>query len=142
MNKSIEEVGIISRLSSLENKIMVVVDQAEDNSTRIEELEAMVSSMNEDITFLQGVVQTQDKQIQHLKDKTIDLTARSMRNNIVIARLEGDTQEENCMVSVFSFLQNKLKMEVEEVDIKITSVWCQMQQEAQTNGSAGLSKVT
>ena len=89
---------------------MVVVDQAEDNSTRIEELEAMVSSMNEDITFLQGVVQKQDKQIQHLKDKTIDLTARSMRNNIVIARLEGDTQEENCMVSLSFKISLKWKL--------------------------------
>ena len=114
-----EEVGMLARLVDQESKSTVIVDQIEENNKHIEELGELASSTSEDVAFLQGVVQKQDRQIQRLKNKVIDLTTKSMKNNIVISGWEGDNPDENCVMSVEKFFQDKLKMTFHKDDIHI-----------------------
>ena len=96
----------------------MVVDQATKNTEQIEELEALANTTYEEMQYLKGVIQKQGRQILLLTDKVIDLTARSMSNNITISGLEGDQRGELCKTSVLNFLKEKMKMQVNEDEIE------------------------
>ena len=49
----------------------------------------------------------------------VDLTARSMSNNVIVYGLKKDEEEENAKEKALDFLRNKLKMEVAEEDIEV-----------------------
>ena len=70
------------------------------------------------------MLQVQDKVILSNREKVVDLTARSMANNIVISGLCGDQigqdgEKENCKEKVLLFLRNVMKMEVEDNEVVI-----------------------
>ena len=75
--------------------------------------------LKNDVSFLRGVAQVQERQIKHLNSQITDMKRRSMKNNITIAGLEGDVQEENCQENVLDFVKSKLKMEVSKADIQV-----------------------
>ena len=75
---------------------------------RIDALETANTTLVDEIAVLKGLTQVQDKQIHQNKDKIIDLTARSMSNNILISGLIGDDKDEDCIDKVLKFLKSKL----------------------------------
>ena len=64
----VENEAIESRLKDTEDKLKIVVDQVEDDSERVTELENFTSSIYEDQQFLHGVIQRQDKLITKLTE--------------------------------------------------------------------------
>ena len=60
----------------------------------------------------------QDTTLKECKNKIVDLTARSMSNNVTISGLTGDNAEEKeCEKKVLNFLRNEVSMEVEDSEI-------------------------
>ena len=88
-----------------------------DLCDRVEQLEKLNEVLKDDLALVKGIVQVQDKQLVTCKRKIVDLTARSMANNIVISGITGDSPEENCEEKVKSFLTQKMKMTIEDSEI-------------------------
>ena len=122
--------NMATRIASLEKaneEILARVDDREaeianiqSNKTRINDLESKMNKMNDDMATLKGIIQVLDISLKECKDKIIDLTARSMSNNIMISGIEGDSQEEkDCKAKVLDFFRNKMQMEVQNTEIEV-----------------------
>ena len=106
---------LLGRVDGLEN----FIPEATDIVTRLERIESAMALIKDDVGVLKGFSQVHDKAITNNKAKIVDLTARSMSNNILISGLaeaEGD-DEENSKQKVLAFLKDKMQMEVEEDEV-------------------------
>ena len=109
-----EQDGVLPRLRDAESAIS-------DLQSRVETLEEEKTNLLDEIYALKGYAQVQDKKLAAAEDKIIDLTARSMKNNILIQGLPGDpgNHKEDCKGKVLSFLKNEMKMEIKDSDVLI-----------------------
>ena len=91
----------------------------EDLQERMEKLEEEKSIMQDELFTLKGVAQVQDCKIISIDNKVVDLTARSMKNNIIIQGLDGDpgTHREDCKEKVIAFFKDKMLMQVQEDEV-------------------------
>ena len=121
-----------SKISALENLCQEMQARLDDNEVaasdiagltdRIAELEETNANMMDDISILKGLAQVHDKAITVNKSKIIDLTARSMANNILVQGLTGDSGEETmaaCKQKVLEFLRVKMNMEIEDAEVEV-----------------------
>ena len=106
-----EHEGILPRLRDVEQI-------TSDLQSRIETLELQKVKTSDDIVALRGYAQVQEKKINTIEDKVVDLTARNMQNNILIQGITGDTGDhtEDCKVKVLTFLQNIMKIDTISVE--------------------------
>ena len=95
-----------ARLEGVEGKIPDFVDMQK----KMDYLEKQQHVLMDQVATLRGLIQVQDKAITSQGSKIIDLTARSMANNIIIQGLTKDSKEENCKAKVLSFLQDTMLM--------------------------------
>ena len=87
---------------------------------RVEKLELTVSKLQDDLTITKGVLQVHDKSLMSNADKLVDLTARSMSNNITISGISGDcAKDEKCKPKVLDFFKDNMKMEVREEEVLV-----------------------
>ena len=105
-----EEQGIQPRLIDAETDIS-------DIWSRIEAIEEKNAIMQNEIDILKGTAQVHEKQINSTSSKVVDLTMRSMSNNITISGIEGDTKEENCKDKFIEFAKNKLQMLIKDEEV-------------------------
>ena len=118
LEKGQEELS--ARLDDLKSKIpdtasLTVSLQFLDNSLseRIRKLEESQISLEDDMTLLKGSIQVQEQQVQHNKDKILNLTVRSMSDNIIIYGLTPDPgNEEKPRQSAYQFIKDKLSMDI------------------------------
>ena len=85
------------------------MNDAEENisdlQSRLDELEEANASLKDELTVLKGIMQVNDKKINNLDNRVIDLTARSMSNNIVISGISGDNgKEKDCKEKVLALM--------------------------------------
>ena len=105
-----ESDGVLPRMRDIEETLEVIqdrLDKIEDNSIEVQN----------DLVLLRGVVQVHERQITSSATKIVDLTARSMSQNIVISGLAGDTKDEKCKDKVLAFMRDKMLMEVNDNEI-------------------------
>ena len=142
-----KEDGLIPRVNKLENwcesvqkdisSIPETLKLAEENNARmdameeqiptidslkqsVKQLEESTSLLRDDMVLLKGILQKQDKKIQHNETDIVDLKKRSMQNNIVIYGLTGDTKDETteeCKNKVLNFMEVQMKMGVTEDEV-------------------------
>ena len=127
--------GVSTEVSSLEPRIKTLEKDREEMTARIDDLESTTSGLStlrsnvstledaceqfwDDIALLKGLVQVQDKSISANHCKIVDLTARSMANNITISNLDGDKEDEDCINKVLDFMRNQMQMEVEKSEVE------------------------
>ena len=91
----------------------------EDYKQRIEDLGMSNAALCDDVAFLRGTVQVQERRIESLQGQIEDMQARNMKNNIVISGITGDNEEESCKDKTIQFLRDNLKMEVQEADVVV-----------------------
>ena len=114
LKKSYEE--LLARMDDAESNIPGIAD----NKEKIALLEEKVAKLNNDVATLKGLAQVQDTALRICQDKIVDLTARSMANNIIITGLEGDSNEEkDCKVKVLTFIRQKLKLELKDEEVEV-----------------------
>ena len=91
-----------------------------DLQRRMELLEANQLMANDDVAVLKGFMQVQEKLSKANKDKIVDLTARSMSQNLLIYGLtpDAETQQET-IDKVLTFLCSNVKMEVQDDEILV-----------------------
>ena len=90
------------------------------HKTKIGALESAVLKLSDEVAMIKGLLQIQDCEVKECKCKVIDLTARSMSNNITISGLVGDTMEEkDCKEKVKVFLQDVMDLDFDEKDIEV-----------------------
>lgn len=123
LQKDKEEIN--TKMTDISTKLSMAVDQAAGNSFKIEDMEELSSTVHEDVQFLKNFVLCQDRQIQHLQDKALQMSTKLIENNIVIAGVDGDHAGEQCTQTVLEFLHSKMKIELYDVDI--ISAFCQGQ---------------
>ena len=99
----------------------VLVDQTEELSNRITELEELVSTPNGDVQIMQGVIQKQDRQIILLQESTMDLKGRALRNQVIVTGIENDGAGENVPASAREFIKAKLKMDIKDEDVEFAN---------------------
>ena len=87
--------------------------------TQVSQLENKVETLSDDVATLKGLMQVQDRDIYEVKNKTVDLTARSMANNVIITGITGDQEAENCREKVWSLMNNIMQMEVDKQEILV-----------------------
>ena len=85
----------------------------------MDNIEETCSALQDQIALLSGSVKVHDRQLITAQHKIVDLTTRSMSNNILIAGISGDTKEEDCRSKVLDFMNTKMQMPIEEKDIHV-----------------------
>ena len=107
--------GLKQKMAQLEGGSLETIKNLKDKVTR---LETSFSQMNDEVFTLKGFVQVRDKQITTNKNKIVDLTARSMANNIVIYGLTPDLgKEEHPKAVTLEFIKSKLQMDIRDEDV-------------------------
>ena len=86
---------------------------------KLDALETENEKLREETVLLRGITQVQDKKISQHYEKIVDLTARSMANNVIITSLEGDVKNEQCKKNVLEFLREKVKMDVLDDEVEV-----------------------
>ena len=125
-----EKDGITPCLTKLEDayeEYSALVDDLEGRiptytelNDRIAALEKNNSALSDELAVLKGLAQVHDKQITSTKDKVVDLTARSMANNITISGILGDSKEENCKQKVMDFFRDTVKVpDLQQNDVEV-----------------------
>ena len=116
----------VRAVKKAQQELQVRVDDMEATVATVSALTRQVSTINDtvstlldDMAMLKGLSQVYDHEIMELKSTTVDLKARSMANNIIITGILGDDNQENCKEKVLNFLQNKVKMEVNDTDVLV-----------------------
>ena len=115
----------IETVESLSQQLTACIDDLEQNMVtgnelqgRLVMLEEASAQMQDDMALLKGLIQVQDKQITQNKSKIVDLTARSMSNNITIHGIKQSKDDEDCKQLVLNFLHNQMKMEIEDEEVE------------------------
>ena len=131
LNKQItnDNDGIIPRLKSVEKNIEELqarVDDFEqhlpivkDLQERVETLELANARLMDDVALMKGFQQVQDKQLQQCDKRLVNLTARSMSNNIIIYGLCQDEKGQDPTQIVLNFLKTKLKMQLQDEEVEV-----------------------
>ena len=86
--------NMAKKLTSLETKYEALLARADDaetaiagiqvNRSNIETLEDQLAKVMDEVSTLKGIVQIQDMEIKDCKGKIVNLTARSMSNNVIM----------------------------------------------------------
>ena len=106
-----EEDGVFPRLREVETDM-------DNMRTRIADLEEDNECLKSDMHLLKGIVQVQQNQIEDLKQGSVEVKARSMKNNILIDGILQDTEDEKeCKQQALTFLREQLQMVVEEKEV-------------------------
>ena len=84
------------------------------------DLSNKIENLTDDMATLKGLVQVQEREILDLKKKSIDLTAHSMANNIVITGVLGDSEKEkDCKSKIVNLLKTHMDLEISDKDIEV-----------------------
>ena len=107
-----EKEGVLPRLCDAKDDIV-------DLKARIENLEEEKAKMQDEIFALKGYIQVQDNKMHQIESKVIDLTARSMKNNILINGIAGDpgNNKEECKEKALAFMRTHMKLEINDDEI-------------------------
>lgn len=98
---NLEEVG-------LQNRVLDLEKVATDMNQNIEDMQHQLEAMKEDQDIISGYLSKHDAQLRALQDKSVELTAKSMENNISISGLE-EMANENCL-EVMEFITRVLRI--------------------------------
>ena len=104
--------SIINEDTDVGAKVITAQTQADTNAISVAELKY-------ENKILKGLVQKQSKQIDSLNSKVIQLTARSMENNLIVTGIIGDTKKENCKQKVIEFIKNKVEVDVCDTEVLV-----------------------
>ena len=85
--------GVFKTLDNQKEEIKLLVSELEENNSRIKELEEITFKIDDDVKFLQAIIQCKGKEITKLQDEVSSLKAHKMANNIIHG-LDGDDKEE------------------------------------------------
>ena len=108
-----ETEGLVPRFKDVEDNI-------EDLRGRMDILEEEKSAMLDEIYTLKGFSQVYDKKLGQIDSKVVDLTARSMQNNIIIGGIKESAEpRESCKKKVLEFFRDKMKMEVKDKEVLV-----------------------
>ena len=126
-----EKEGLIGRITLTEHflaEIQARMDDVEERTAatpqyniKVSVLEERVQKLSDDVATIKGLLQVQDTELKMCKNKIVDLTARSMSNNITISGITGDVKDEkeDCVDKVKNFLQEKLDLEFADQEIEV-----------------------
>ena len=125
--------GVLNRLSSMETNVQELQARVDDSegitatipqyNIKVDKLEETVNKLSDEVAVLKGLLQVHDRDIAECKTKTVDLTARSMANNITITGLTGDSADEkNCKEKVLTFFREKLGLIVKDKNVEVAHV--------------------
>lgn len=95
------------------------MEQMEANQKRMSQMLAENKKLSSDLITAQGLIQKYSQKIKHLEFKVLDLTKRSMEQNVIIHGIEecSEPREEDCYESVIGFINNNFPFRVDESDI-------------------------
>ena len=80
--------------------------------------------INDDVSVIKGILHRHSNQLQVLNDRVVALTARSMRHNITISGLTGDSPSESCKENVLDFLKNAMNITVDNATVFFYLLYC------------------
>ena len=89
-----------------------------DATYKYSETEGNYQSLLSNFELLKATVTRRNKRIDSLSAEVVDLKARSMKNNILFHNIQED-ERECCEKKVIHFIQNKLEINPEEIEIYI-----------------------
>ena len=108
-----EHQGILQRLIDAEAGVA-------DLQERMDNLEETNTSLKDEMPVIKGLLQANDNRVSNIDRKVVDLTMRSMSNNVIITGILGDTDgESDCKAKVLDLLRHQMKMTVEDHEIKV-----------------------
>ena len=86
----------------------------------MDDLEENNTTLKDEVAVLKGLMQVSEHHIQDLSKKVVDLTARSMANNIVISGILGDQEgETGCKEKVLDLMSKHMKMTVNSDEVVV-----------------------
>ena len=102
-----EQDGINPRLKDAELNI-------QDMQITMDSLGEELQNLQEQVVLLNGTAQTQDTQLWSITHKLVDITKRSMSNNVIISGILGEAKDEDCQAKVVKFLKETMEMEIDD----------------------------
>ena len=85
----------------------------------VEAIQETVDDIQDDNEVPKGIVHRHSVKLQQMNDKVVNLTARSMQNNVTISGLKGDSKDEIPRNMVVKFFQDVMNLPVDPRDILV-----------------------
>lgn len=96
-------------------QIKNVADYAKGSEKRVDTLAKQMISLRKELDITKGLVHKQNKQIAALKEKQVNLIARSMASNITIAGIKHDVPgDDDPKILVLDFLERELGVQLQD----------------------------
>ena len=102
-----------------DEKINLILSKVSLNEKRLKRVESMCGSSMENskrLSKVETVLNSHEDRVRLLEYKSIDLEARSRRNNILFYGF-GESRNENCKSKIIEMVQEELEIDLNESDI-------------------------
>ena len=113
------DVSVDYETLSNEEKLNLILSKVSVNENRFKRLESIfdtVANHQRRISKIESVVKSYDDRIRLLEYKSIDLEARSRRNNILFYGLK-ENRNEDCKDIICQFVSDQLQISISDIDI-------------------------
>ena len=113
------DVSVDYETLSNEEKLNLILSKVSVNENRFKRLESIfdtVANHQRRISKIESVVKSYDDRIRLLEYKSIDLEARSRRNNILFYGLK-ENRNEDCKDIICQFVSDQLQISISDTDI-------------------------
>ncbi|MEW8548621.1 MAG: hypothetical protein AB2693_34400 [Candidatus Thiodiazotropha sp.] len=114
-----EEEAVDYQTLPVDEKINIILSKVTLNENRFKHMENVFETIGKEqkkLLKVESVVRSHEDRIRLLEYKSIDLEARSRRNNILFHGLR-ETRNENCIDIVCQFVQDQLQIQISDLDI-------------------------
>lgn len=102
-----EESGVLPQMQN-------VAECMKGSESRVDLLTKEVIALREELDIAKGIIHKQSNQIAVLQNRQVDMTARSMAQNIVISGIKGDAPDGDAKTDLLCFLDDELEVEPSE----------------------------
>lgn len=111
--------GILVQLSKMQQDFEDLKNSQklmEQNQARFTSMMAENKRLASDLLMAQGLIQKYSQKINALENKVLDLTRRSMEQNLIIHGIE-ESKDEDCYDAVEAFIFEHFEFKIDEADV-------------------------
>lgn len=111
------EYAVFDEDSGVLPQLKAVAEHAKGSDDQMKIVTAELIELREELEISKRIIHKQSKQIETLKNKQADLTARSMADNITITGIKSDSPKQTtteCIALLLNFFEEELEFKLEE----------------------------
>ena len=121
VNKNLKEIVKVARDADKLAKESIEFSESVDVALHkaVKDINDKIDNIKEETETLKAIAYRHSIKLEQLNENVVNLTARSMQNNITISGLIGDVKDENCKQTFYKFIGDVMNIPIELSEIMV-----------------------